>query len=105
MSGPPDEFAARLRAAKERQAARAGAGPSAADRRGMGAGFRIAVDLVAGIVVGVGMGWALDYWLGTKPWLLVVFTLFGFAAGVLNVMRTAKQLDLERAAEKAQQEE
>jgi ATP synthase protein I len=71
----------------------------------MGAGFRIAVDLVAGIVVGVGMGWALDYWLGTKPWLLVVFTLFGFAAGVLNVMRTAKQLDRERAAEKVQQEE
>ncbi|MDB5367359.1 MAG: atpI [Rhodospirillales bacterium] len=64
----------------------------------MGAGFRIAVDLVAGIVVGVGMGLALDYWLGTKPWLLVLFTLFGFAAGVLNVMRTAKQLDRERAA-------
>jgi ATP synthase protein I len=71
----------------------------------MGAGFRIAVDLVAGIVVGVGMGWALDYWLGTKPWLLVLFTLFGFAAGVLNVMRTAKQLDRERAAANAQVEE
>lgn len=71
----------------------------------MAAGVRIAVDLVAGIVVGIGMGLALDHWLGTKPWLLVVFTLFGFAAGVLNVVRTAKQLDAERAAAKARGEE
>jgi ATP synthase protein I len=68
----------------------------------MAAGVRIAVDLVAGIVVGVGMGLALDHWLGTKPWLLVLFTLFGFAAGVLNVVRTAKQLERERLAEKSQ---
>lgn len=69
----------------------------------MAAGVRIAVDLVAGIAVGIGMGWALDRWLGTKPWLLVLFTLFGFAAGVLNVVRTAKQLEAERLAEKKAQ--
>jgi ATP synthase protein I len=105
MSGPPDDFEARLRAAKDRQAARTSAGPSSADRREMGAGFRIVVDLVAALVVGIGMGWALDHWLGTRPWLLILFTLFGFAAGVLNVMRTAKQLEKERAAAKSQVEE
>jgi ATP synthase protein I len=41
------------------------------------------------VVVGVLIGWALDYWLGISPWGMIVFLLLGFAAGVLNVMRSA----------------
>jgi ATP synthase protein I len=41
------------------------------------------------VLVGAGLGWLLDRWLGTKPWGLIVFLLLGFAAGVLNVMRAA----------------
>ncbi len=59
----------------------------------MAAGLRIAVELVAALVVGAVMGWLLDGWLGTRPWLLVVFILLGAAAGVLNVYRTAQELD------------
>ena len=40
-------------------------------------------------MVGAGIGWGLDFWLGTTPWGLIVFVLLGFAAGVLNVMRAA----------------
>jgi ATP synthase protein I len=40
-------------------------------------------------VVGAGIGWLIDRWLGVSPWGLIVFLLLGFAAGVLNVMRSA----------------
>ncbi len=52
-------------------------------------GFRMSTELVAGVVVGALIGWLLDRWLGISPWGLIVFLLFGFAAGVLNVMRAA----------------
>ncbi len=65
-----------------------------AGRRGnaMGVAFRIATELVAGVVVGGLIGWLLDSWLGTKPVLLVIFFVLGAAAGILNVMRTAHQM-------------
>ncbi len=56
---------------------------------GYARGFRLSSELVAGVVVGAGIGWLLDRWLGIAPWGLVVFLLLGFAAGVLNVMRSA----------------
>jgi ATP synthase protein I len=40
-------------------------------------------------LVGAGIGWLIDHWLGVSPWGLIVFLLLGFAAGVLNVMRSA----------------
>ena len=55
---------------------------------GMGLAFRIGTELVAGLVVGVAIGWRLDDWLGTKPWLMVLFFFLGAGAGILNVYRT-----------------
>ena len=52
-------------------------------------GFRLSTELVAGVLVGAGIGWLLDWWLGISPWGMIVFLLLGFAAGVLNVMRAA----------------
>ncbi|MEA2991427.1 MAG: synthase protein [Alphaproteobacteria bacterium] len=65
-----------------------GASP-AADPSAMARGFRLSTELVAGVLVGAGLGWLLDRWLGISPWGLIVFLLLGFAAGVLNVMRAA----------------
>ena len=59
------------------------------DASAMARGFRLSTELVAGVVVGAVIGWLLDRWLGISPWGLIVFLLLGFAAGVLNVMRTA----------------
>jgi ATP synthase protein I len=56
---------------------------------GYARGFRLSSELVAGVLVGAGIGWLLDRWLGISPWGLVIFLLLGFAAGVLNVMRSA----------------
>jgi ATP synthase protein I len=50
-------------------------------------GFRLSTELVAGVLVGAFIGWALDKWLGISPWGMIVFLLLGFAAGVLNVVR------------------
>ncbi len=47
------------------------------------------MDLLAGLAVGVGLGLLLDRWLGTTPFLLIVFFFLGAAAGMLNVYRTA----------------
>jgi ATP synthase protein I len=55
----------------------------------MARGLRMSSELVAGVVVGGAIGYALDYWLGTRPWGLMVFVLLGFAAGVLNLVRAA----------------
>ena len=52
-------------------------------------GFRLSTELVAGVLVGAFIGWALDKWLGISPWGMIVFLLLGFAAGVVNVVRAA----------------
>ena len=52
-------------------------------------GLRLSAELVAGVLVGAGLGLLIDWWLGISPGGLLVFMLLGFAAGVLNVMRVA----------------
>lgn len=54
-------------------------------------GFRIATELVSGVIVGAASGWFLDNLLNTSPLLLVIFLLFGGAAGFLNVYRLVKE--------------
>ncbi len=54
--------------------------------------WRMVVELVAGLGIGFAMGYGLDALLGTSPFLMVVFTLLGFAAGVKTVIRTAQEL-------------
>src|SRR6202161_2778544 len=75
-----------------RGAGRPSSGPGA-DRAttasGYARGFRLSSELVAGVVVGAGLGWLIDRWLGISPWGLMIFLLLGFAAGVGNVMRSA----------------
>ena len=64
----------------------------AARSRAMGLGFSIAAQLVAGVLVGDAIGFYLDRWLGSAPWLMVLFLGFGFAAGLMNVIRTAREM-------------
>lgn len=103
LSGPQveRETRARLQELDRRlsQAAGRHAPPEERDNRGtaLGLAFRLAVELVAGLVVGGGIGWLLDYWLGTLPIFLLVFFALGAAAGILNVIRTAKQIQVKPA--------
>lgn len=63
----------------------------------MGYGFRVATELVGGVLVGAAIGWGLDKLLGTSPWLLIVFLMLGFGAGINNVLRATRKLDSELA--------
>jgi len=64
-------------------------GDRATTASGYARGFRLSSELVAGVLVGAGLGWLIDRLLGISPWGLIIFVLLGFAAGVLNVMRSA----------------
>ena len=64
-------------------------GDRAARASGMALGFRLSSELVAGVVVGAGIGWGFDRLLSTSPFGFIVFLLLGFVAGVVNVVRSA----------------
>lgn len=67
------------------------------------AAWRMVIDLVAGVGIGFGIGYGLDAIFGSAPVFLVLFILFGFAAGVRTMMRTAAELqaDVDRKAHSA----
>ena len=92
---PPslDKLGDRLRAAREQQKAnrprddtKTGAPQGAS---GVGLAFRVGVEMVSALIVGVGIGLLLDWWLDTTPWFLVLFFLLGAGAGIVNVYRAA----------------
>ena len=93
-------LSAKIDAQRHRPAA-GGEPETAASQRGWGQamnlGFRVVTELVAGIVVGGGIGYLLDKWLGTKPFLLILFGLLGNGGRILE--RHPRDLDAdERSA-------
>ncbi len=61
-------------------------------RKGLSMAARVGVEMVAATVVGAGLGYGLDHWLGTAPWLLIVGVFLGATAGILAIFRMAKNL-------------
>ncbi len=61
----------------------------------MGNAFKLGTELVAAVVVGTIIGFILDSWFDTKPWLIIIFFFLGTAAGMLNVFRTANRMQKE----------
>ena len=53
--------------------------------------WRMFADLLAGVLVGFGLGWGVDFLLGTTPWFLIGIGLLGIAAGIRLAMRTFKE--------------
>lgn len=62
------------------------------DMAGFGQAMKLSSEFVAGVGVGAVMGWLIDKVVGTSPWGLIIFLLLGFAAGVLNVLRSAGKI-------------
>ena len=54
--------------------------------------FKLSTELVAAVLVGTIIGFILDNWFDTKPWLIIIFFFVGVVAGILNVIRSAKKL-------------
>ena len=57
-----------------------------------GQAFKLSTELVAAVLVGTIIGFILDNWFDTKPWLIIIFFFVGVVAGILNVIRSAKKL-------------
>ena len=47
---------------------------------------------MAAVAVGTIIGFILDNWFGTKPWLILIFFFVGVIAGITNVIRSAKNM-------------
>ena len=61
----------------------------------IGQAFKLSTELVAAVLVGTIIGFILDNWFDTKPWLLIIFFFLGAAAGILNVIRAANRMQKE----------
>ena len=58
----------------------------------IGQAFKLSTELVAAVLVGTIIGFILDNWFDTKPWLIIIFFFVGVVAGIFNVIRSAKKL-------------
>ena len=56
-------------------------------------GWRMIIELVTGMLLGVSLGMGLDYMTGSEPIFLIIFSLLGFMAGVKTMMATAKKMN------------
>ena len=90
----PEEFKTRLKIAKTKLKNQV---LSDSEKRGsfMGSAFKLGTELVAAVAVGTIIGFILDSWFDTKPWLIIIFFFLGSAAGMLNVIRTANRMQKE----------
>lgn len=80
----------RLRQAQAEEAARTGT-KGAPSRRGQSQGMRILSDLI-GLPLGSALiGWLLDRWLGTAPWVMLAMLFLGFGIAIRNVLWISKQ--------------
>ncbi len=61
--------------------------------------WRMIIELVTGMLLGMGIGYGLDAVFGTLPVFLVIFSLIGFAAGIKTMLGTAKQLAAQNKAD------
>lgn len=84
------DLEARLQKARDKAADKPARGLG--DSNAFGVAVRLVAELVSGLIIGAGIGWLLDRWLGTSPWLLVAFFILGAGAGLNNVMRAARQM-------------
>ncbi|MDC0477116.1 AtpZ/AtpI family protein [Pelagibacteraceae bacterium] len=90
----PEDFKTRLKIAKSKMKKKI---QSDSEKRGsfMGNAFKLGTELVSAVAVGTIIGFILDSWFDTKPWLMIIFFFLGAAAGMLNVVRTANRMQRE----------
>ena len=82
-----EDFETRLHRAQENIETQEHVGKLASRQSGKGLALRIGSELVAAVFVGGIIGFLLDTWLNTKPWLTILFLFLGNAAGLLNIFR------------------
>ena len=87
----PEDFKTRLKIAKSKIKKEV---QDLDEKKGsfMGNAFKLGTELVAAVAVGTIIGFILDSWFDTKPWLIIIFFFVGVVAGITNVIRSAKKI-------------
>ncbi len=90
----PEDFKTRLKIAKSKIKKEA---QLDSEKRGsfLGSAFKLGTELVSAVAVGTIIGFILDSWFDTKPWLIIIFFFLGTVAGIINVIRTANRMQKE----------
>ena len=86
-----DPFKTRLEIAKKKVSKR-NLKQKRANPSSIGSAFKLSTELVSAVAVGTIIGFILDEWFGTKPWLILIFFFVGVIAGILNVIKSAKNM-------------
>ncbi len=87
-----DKFKTRLKIAKDRSKSKLNKNISDKNSSNLGQAFKLSTELVSAVVVGTIIGFILDKSFGTKPWLILIFFFVGVIAGIMNVIKSAKNL-------------
>ena len=86
-----DTFKTRLEIAKKKLSKR-NLDKNKQSKSSIGQAFKMSTELVSAVVVGTIIGFILDKTFGTKPWLILIFFFVGVAAGIINVVKSAKKM-------------
>ena len=86
-----EDFKTRLKIAKSKLQKRESQN---SEKKGifLGNAFKLGTELIAAVIVGTIIGFILDSWFDTKPLLIIIFFIFGYIAGILNIFRAAKKM-------------
>ena len=86
-----DQFKTRLKIAKNKLKTK---NPSnnTEHKSNIGTAFKMSTELVSAVAVGTIIGYILDNWFDTKPWLILIFFFVGVIAGIMNVVKSAKRM-------------
>ena len=85
------EFKTRLKIAKDKLSKKLNSDGEKSTSN-LGQAFIMSTELVSAVAVGTIIGFILDKWFDTKPWLILIFFFVGVVAGIMNVIKSAKKL-------------
>ena len=86
-----DQFKTRLQIAKDKMLKKK-LSENNQNSSSIGAAFKLSTELVSAVAVGTIIGFILDKTFGTKPWLIIIFFFVGVIAGIINVVKSAKNM-------------
>ena len=87
----PDDLKTRLKIAKSKYKNK-NQSDKENEKSSFGKAFQLSTELVSAVLVATIIGFILDNWFDTKPWLIIIFFFIGVAAGIMNVVRSAKRM-------------
>ncbi|QTN19070.1 AtpZ/AtpI family protein [Brevundimonas sp. AJA228-03] len=94
-----EEAIKRLNAQADSLKARATPAPTQYGEAAAGYGYRIMAEMIGGVLVGLGLGWGFDAFVGSRPWGTIVGTLLGFGVSIWLAVHSAKKLSARALSE------